>query len=57
MDAHHFTILLDTWKQHCSGKKLNELVVSGNDLDPGLLDLTNIAHCVLFSYVVGLIMP
>jgi len=47
MDVHHFTILLDTWKQHCSGRKLNELV-SGNDLDPGLLDLTNIAHCLVF---------
>jgi len=48
MDMHHFTILLDTWKQHCSGKKLNELVVSENDLEPGLSDLANIAHRVVF---------
>ena len=46
--VHHFTILLDTWKQSCSGRKLKKLVVSGNDLKPGLLALANIAHHVVF---------
>ena len=47
LTLHHVTVILDTWKQTCSGKKLKELILSGNDLEPGLLPLANIAEYVV----------
>ena len=44
LSLHQVTAILDTWKQMSSGKKLQELVLSGNDLEPESLPLTNIAH-------------
>ena len=48
LSLHHLTVILDVWKQVCSDKKLNELDLSGNDLEPGLLPLTNIAEHVAY---------
>ena len=48
LSLHHLTVVLDIWKQKCSGKKLKELVLSGNDLEPGLLPLANIAEHIVY---------
>ena len=48
LSLHHLTIILDVWKQTCCDNKLNELDLSGNDLEPGLLPLTNIAEHVAY---------
>ncbi len=37
LSLHHLTVVVDTWKQACSGVKLKELVISDNDLEPGQL--------------------
>lgn len=47
LTVQHFTILLDAWRQSCCGRKLRELVVSRNDMEPGLLPLAHIAHHVV----------
>jgi hypothetical protein len=44
LSLHHVTVLLDTWKNMRSGKKLQELILSGNNLEPGSLPLANIAQ-------------
>lgn len=44
LSLHHVTVILDTWKHLCSGKKLQELVLSGNNLELGSLPLANIAQ-------------
>ena len=48
--VHHFTIVMDTWKGLSSGRKLKELIVSENDLEPGLLALANIAQNVVYIF-------
>ena len=48
LSLYHLTVVLDIWKQKCSGKKLKELVLSGNDLKLGLLPLANITECVMY---------
>jgi hypothetical protein len=44
LSLHHVTVILDAWKRMCSGRKLQELVLSGNNLEPGSLPLANIAQ-------------
>ncbi len=48
LSLQHLTVILDIWKQTCPGKKLKELVLSGNDLEPGLLPLANIAEHITY---------
>ena len=50
LSLHHLTVVLDTWKQMSSGKKLQKLILSVNDLEPGLLPLTNIAEHIVIYY-------
>ena len=44
LSLHHITVILDTWKHVCSGKKLQGLILSGNNLELGSLPLANIAQ-------------
>ena len=48
LTLYHFTIIMNVWKQTCSGMKLEELIISGNVLEPDLLPLPNIAQHVVY---------
>ncbi len=48
LSLHHVTVLLDVSKRMCSGKKLQELVLSGNNLEPGSLPLASIAQKFMY---------
>ena len=42
----HLTVIIDTWKQACSGVKLKELILSGNNFEQELL--ANIAEHIVY---------
>ena len=48
LSLHHVTVILDIWKQTCPCKKLQELILSGNDLELGLLPVANIARQFMY---------
>ena len=48
LSLQHLTVIVDTWKQACSGVKLKELVLSGNNLEQGLLPLANVAEHLVY---------
>ena len=48
LSLHHLTVIVDAWKQTCSGKKLKELILVNNNLKPGLLPLANIAENIVY---------